>query len=103
MRGASPTQKKKHGFKTFNNNNHHLPRPGSGANSLPRMRGPGTEFPLPNKAGPGRGPARVIMQPGRDGQLKLKGVVAHDQTRAAGTVGAGDHFKVKGKMPWSRN
>lgn len=96
--GQSKTQQKKKGLLNFNNNAHHLPKAGGGVKSLPKMKGPGKEFPLPNKAGAGKGPARVIMQPGKNGKLKLKGVVAHDQSRAPGSTGYNDHFKVKGKL-----
>jgi len=60
------------------------------------MKGTAKEYPLPNKSGnPGRGPARVIVQEKR-GQLKFKGVVAHDQSRPQGAPGANDHFR---KLP----
>ena len=59
------------------------------------MKGSAKEYPLPNKAGGGKGPARVIMQPNKSGKLKLKGVVAHDQSRAHGTPGANDHFRIR--------
>jgi hypothetical protein len=60
------------------------------------MKGSAMEYPLPNKnkASTGKGPARVIMQPNKNGKLKLKGVVAHDQSRAEGTHGYNDHFPI---------
>ncbi|TFK26163.1 hypothetical protein FA15DRAFT_702984 [Coprinopsis marcescibilis] len=99
LQTASNRQKKLSPLKKFNNNNHRQPRPGSGKKSLPRMKGTGFEYPLPNKApgATGKGPARVIMQPNRNGKLKLKGVVAHDQSRTSG-AGQNDHFKVKGRI-----
>jgi len=98
----SNTQKKKSPLKPFNNNNHRDPKAGSpGPNSLPKMKGPGHEYPLRNAAqGPAtpkdKGPARVITQENKAGKLKFKGVVAHDQSRGPGHVGANDHFQIKG-------
>ena len=58
------------------------------------MKGPGLEYPLPNKSGnPGKGPARVILQE-KNGQLKFKGVVSHDQSRPLKSKGSYDHFQV---------
>ncbi|KAF9524582.1 hypothetical protein CPB83DRAFT_860929 [Crepidotus variabilis] len=98
----SKSQQKKTPLQPFSNNNHHTPKKhGPSPNhkvSLPHMKGPGYEYPLPNKnphAKPGsKGPARVLLQEHK-GKLKFKGVVAHDQSRAHGSKGAHDHFKVK--------
>ncbi|TFK25642.1 hypothetical protein FA15DRAFT_693703 [Coprinopsis marcescibilis] len=103
LQGASKTQIKKSPLKVFNNNKHHSPqKPGAkNAKSLPKMKGPGYEYPLPNKnpkANGAKGPARVIMQE-RQGKLRLKGVVAHDQKRGPGAPGANDHFRIHGSKP----
>jgi len=104
----SATQRRKSLLKTFNNNDHQVPRtPADGRKSLNNMRGSGVEYPLRNAAqGPAtwkdKGPARVIMATNFLGKLKFKGVVAHDQNRplpAPGTPaapGTHDHFKIKG-------
>ncbi|KAH6906338.1 hypothetical protein BKA70DRAFT_1563680 [Coprinopsis sp. MPI-PUGE-AT-0042] len=98
--GLSKTQMKKSPLKPFSNSNHRVPLPGSaGPNSLPKVKGSGLkEFPLKHGAeAPGnKGPARVIVKPNIFGKLKFKGVVAHDQSRPAGSPGANDHFKIKG-------
>jgi len=101
--GMSNRQKKLSPLKAFKNNNHHLPKKAGArhAKTFPKMKGTGHEYPLPNKnphAPTGsKGPARVIMKE-KNGKLKFKGVVAHDQSRPHGSTGANDHFRVKGKI-----
>jgi hypothetical protein len=99
--GLSKTQMKKSPLKPFGNSDHRVPLAGAaGPNSLPKAGKKGLmEYPLKNggEAGNNKGPARVIVKPNVFGNLKLKGVVAHDQSRPAGSPGANDHFKIKGK------
>jgi len=93
--GVSNRSKKNSPLKTFNNNDHHAPKKLGFKKTFPLMKGTGKEYPLPNKSGnPGKGPARVILHE-KNGKLKLKGVVAHDQSRAHGTTGANDHFRIR--------
>lgn len=102
--GVSNRKKKQSPLKDFSNNNHHLPKKGSpGPNSLPKQTGKKNlkEYPLRTNsqiaANPkDKGPARVITKENKKGELKFKGVVAHDQSRAQGTPGANDHFQIKG-------
>ncbi|KAF9531788.1 hypothetical protein CPB83DRAFT_881378 [Crepidotus variabilis] len=82
----------------FSNNNHHAPKPFHSKNFVSGMKGSGHEYPLPNKAGAGKGPARVVMQANSAGKLKYKGVVAHDQSRPAGSPGHNDHFRVRPRI-----
>ncbi|KAF9528128.1 hypothetical protein CPB83DRAFT_854943 [Crepidotus variabilis] len=93
--GISNRQKKNSPLKAFSNNKHHAPKLFHSKKSIGGMKGSGHEYPLPNKAGAGKGPARVIVQANKAGKLKLKGVVAHDQKRTAGSPGHNDHFRVR--------
>jgi hypothetical protein len=102
--GVSNRKKKNSPLKDFSNNNHHVPKKGGAKNSLPKQTGKKNlkEYPLRTNsqiaANPkDKGPARVITKENKKGDLKFKGVVAHDQNRAQGTPGANDHFEVKGK------
>jgi hypothetical protein len=100
-KGLSKNQKKKSDLKPFGNRDHQLQLPGAaGPNSLPKAGKKNLmEFPLKNGREPAgeKGPARVILKKNIFGQLKFKGVVAHDQNRLPQTLGYNDHFKIKGR------
>ncbi|KAF9528882.1 hypothetical protein CPB83DRAFT_893860 [Crepidotus variabilis] len=111
LTNASKTQREKKfglkstedcGLKRFYNKVHDIPKkPGvSHARPLPEHAGARNlwEIPLKNRnKGTDKSPARVIMQsknqPG--GTFRAVAVVAHDQSRTHGTLGGGDHFRVR--------
>jgi len=115
--GLSGAQKKKLKTQNFNNRNHVHPKPNGrgGAKPLPGMKvnvaghhtPAGKEIQLPNKnpgtllhgQKPPPGPARAILQVNKKGHHVFKGVIAHDQSRTAGSPGVNDHFKVRGVKP----
>ncbi|KAF9483731.1 hypothetical protein BDN70DRAFT_799246 [Pholiota conissans] len=104
LKGASKTQQKKSDLKDFKNYDHREPKTdgNGGAKPLAHMVVDGTpghpagkEWPLLNKHDPNTpGPARVITQEIAPGHHVFQGVVAHDQSRIAGTPGYNDHFHV---------
>ncbi|KAF9530650.1 hypothetical protein CPB83DRAFT_892604 [Crepidotus variabilis] len=113
--GKSPSQQKKHGVVAFQNRNHANPHASGkgGVKPLKNMHPtrPAREVRLPNQhpghlahgAKPPPGPARVITQVNKKGNHVFRGVIAHDQSRAHGSHGANDHFKVKGNKSHRRS